>query len=596
MIFSDKTHDTSDLEPSSDAMSEAEDEALTDALPSPRTTARDGRFGKVVGGRYRIQDRLGKGGMASVYRAVDRLNGNEYAVKILDPRYARDPSMARRCQREARAMADLANRHIPCAFVVGTTDEGETYIVMEFLRGRDLEQLILTDPPMSWRRAFRLTIQLCEALQAAHAQNIIHRDVKPSNCFLIQEGDDGADLVKLIDFGIAKDLTAKGDPTGTGMVLGTPGYLAPELMEGACAPSALTDVYALGVTLYKLLTHRLPWEGRSYVDVVVSQRRDAPHPIRIGMATAGRRMPHAAEVVVMTAFASIPQERYGSARAFAAALRAVLRDHPESVHEADEVEVAIEADFMPLDASAPEPVPAPPSTDQPPTTAPPPTRSLSEPGQDSPRTPLWTLAATVLTFVGILLAFPTAPARPLGPSPIRAVAHPIPAASRIKPVDDSTSTATKLANPQVTQPTNDLTGQSATDPADQPATDLAPAPADIRTVSKPRDIPGTERAPVPRGRPFKPGVIRKEIEGEHAYLIKTCAAKAPKRRVLDFTLFIDPSGRLTSVKAAPKDFRRCVRDLWLQTRFDASDTGGSVTYRLNVPEAPPPPLLMKLLK
>lgn len=562
MIFPDKSEDASDedlFRHGTGTGDDDDEEMPTNALPS-RTTARDGRFGKVVGGRYRIQDRLGKGGMASVYRAVDRLNGSEFAVKILDPRYARDPTMARRCQREARAMAELANHHIPCAFVVGTTDEGETYIVMEFLRGRDLEHLISSEPPMPWRRAFALALQICDALQAAHARNIIHRDVKPSNCFLIQEGEDGGDLLKLIDFGIAKDLAASGDPTGTGMVLGTPGYIAPELVTGDAAPSALTDVYALGVTLYKLLTHRLPWEGRSHVDVVVSQRHDPPHPIREGMATAGRRMPRAAEIVVMTAFASAPQERYTSARAFAAALRAVLRAYPAGA-DADEDEVAIEVDGGPT--VAPEAAPAGPVGAGEPTWAQPSTRPPAEVGARS----LWrsslVLGVAVLGFIGVLLAVPAAPARPLAPGPVPFVAAAATAREQVVSVDPPRSEAEGDPTPDLLEPPGSagpsVTGQAATRP-----------------------------------RPFRPAAIRKEVEGERAYLLKTCAPRAPGRRVLDFTLVITPSGRLDAVEGASRGFAGCVRALWRHTRFAASDDGGRFQYRLVVPEGPSGPPLRKL--
>jgi hypothetical protein len=372
--------------------------------------------------------------------------------------------------------------------------------------------------------------------------------VKPSNCFIIHADDGEEDQVKLIDFGIAKDLAVSADPTGTGMVLGTPGYLAPELVNGECAPSPSTDVYSLGVTLYKLLTHRLPWEGRFNVDVLVSQRQHAPHPVGEKMASFGQRMPRAAEVVVMTAFAVAPAERYPSARAFAAALREILNQYPDDV-ESDASSVAPDGAASPVSSTR---------------------RVAAEPG--TPRRYAWLqLLVAAVGFVVVLWAVPAAPARPLAPVVVRPLAAPV--AAPVAPPE-----IVPLVPPVIREP----------GPDSEPAPEVIGGPQS--PPMEPREDEDPRAEPAPRTRPFKPAVIRKDVEDEHPYLLRTCAPKAPGYRSLVFTLVIAPSGRLTAVQAKPKALARCVQDLWRHARFDASDEGGSYTHRLIVP-SPLPALL-----
>ena len=283
----------------------------------------DTRAGLLVAERYRIMERLGKGGMAAVYRAVDRESGMEYAVKFLDRRFTADPDMGRRCQREARTMAEIESRHVPRAFVVGTTPENEIYFVMEFLRGRDLDQVLTREGPLPWRRAAGIGLQLCEALAAAHTRNIIHRDVKPSNCFLVEGGDAGDDFVKLIDFGIAKDLDASGEQTGLGLVLGTPGYVAPELLAGESRASPGTDVYGVGVTIYKLMTGRMPWQPGSAGDMTYAQMHETPRPLHEHVRGT---LPPTVEAAVMQAFERDPSRRFRSVEEVMVALRLALEE------------------------------------------------------------------------------------------------------------------------------------------------------------------------------------------------------------------------------------------------------------------------------
>lgn len=284
------------------------------------------RTGSVIASRFRVMERLGKGGMAAVYRAIDCVSGAVYAIKFLDRRYAVDPEMARRCQREARTMAMLTHPHIPRSYVVGSTAQGDLYIVMEFLRGRDLDQIVRAEGPLSWKRTVEIGLQLCDALAAVHAQNIIHRDVKPSNCFLLETVE--GDFAKLIDFGIVRDLDASGEQTSTGTVLGTAGYLAPELHAGTAKASVLTDIYALGVTLYKLVSGHLPWPGSAAIEIAHRQQSEAPRPLN-NVLLPPRALPPATERTLMRALEQDPARRYPCATSFAEALRATLTDIPD---------------------------------------------------------------------------------------------------------------------------------------------------------------------------------------------------------------------------------------------------------------------------
>jgi serine/threonine-protein kinase len=201
----------------------------------------DPRLGTFAG-NYRLVARLGEGGMAAVYRGEHRdITGALVAVKLLDRRWSATPGTTRRFLREAQAMFELmgGNRHIPRVLDYGRTENGESYMVMEYLRGRDLAQVLQQEGPLPWPRVARLTLQLCDALAAGHTRDILHRDIKPANCFLVEEGE--GEIVKLIDFGIAKELRAVADPTAVGTIVGTPAYLAPELAGHRLSPAARGD-------------------------------------------------------------------------------------------------------------------------------------------------------------------------------------------------------------------------------------------------------------------------------------------------------------------------------------------------------------------
>ncbi|MCY0989736.1 protein kinase [Nannocystis sp. ILAH1] len=298
-------------------------EPVADAPPvddsaATSSTRGDPRLG-MLAGNYRLVERLGAGGMGSIYRAEHKdLSGAVVAVKLLDRRGALIPGASRRFLREAQAMFEIVgrNRHIPRVLDYGQTPEGESYMVMEYLRGHDLAQLLQREGPMPWARAAAIVLQLCDALAAAHARGILHRDIKPSNCFLVEE--DGAELVKLIDFGVAKDLRVADEQTSEGMVVGTPAFLAPELLIDGARPSVASDIYSLGATLYRLLTSKPHVTGQNWEDIAY---RLEFLPLLPPSAHVGSGLPPAVDELVLRALHRDPAKRHASALELAEAVR-----------------------------------------------------------------------------------------------------------------------------------------------------------------------------------------------------------------------------------------------------------------------------------
>jgi hypothetical protein len=298
-----------------------------DTLPSPVC---DDRTGTDVG-NYTLQERLGAGGMAAVYRAIHRGFDEIVAVKLLAPRFGAQPEMLRRFLREAVVMREISarNNHVVRCLDFGQTNTGEAYLVMDYLTGQDLQQLLTTVGPLSWQHVVPLALQLCDALATTHAHGIIHRDIKPSNCLLTEE--DGEQRLKLIDFGVAKDLdSAAGEQTDANLVLGTPSYLAPELLTGAAPPDARSDIYAVGATLYCLLTGHPPYVGRVHRAIAERQQHEDLLPPSQGRPAELPRVPPAADALILRALDLDPNRRHQSAMDLADELRHSLEPHPST--------------------------------------------------------------------------------------------------------------------------------------------------------------------------------------------------------------------------------------------------------------------------
>jgi serine/threonine-protein kinase len=268
--------------------------------------------GELVAGRYELEELVGTGGMSSVYRAHDRLLERKVALKVLHDVLGRDADTIERFRREARSVAQLSHPHIVTVIDRGE-DDGRQYIVFEYIDGENLKRVVEREGPLPLRRALTLAIAVGRALAFAHANGLVHRDVKPQNVLIDREG-----RPKVTDFGIARSLDVDG-MTRTGTVLGTSNYIAPEQASGRPV-DALTDVYSLGVVLYELLTGDVPFEGENFVAValkhvnepaprVIDRRHDVP--LRISNA-------------VERAMAKDPRDRLPSMDDFVAELEACL--------------------------------------------------------------------------------------------------------------------------------------------------------------------------------------------------------------------------------------------------------------------------------
>jgi eukaryotic-like serine/threonine-protein kinase len=272
--------------------------------------------GRTLAGRYQLGSLLGVGGMASVYLADDRVLQRQVAVKVLRPPDAQDPAVVERFRREARAAARLSHPNIVTVFDSGSDGELH-YLVMEYVQGESLAQLLARQGRLAPRRAAELAMQVCAALAAAHAQGLVHRDIKPANVLV---GADGR--VQVADFGIAKAAAAATTLTGSGVVLGTAAYLAPEQAQGGPV-DARSDLYALGCVLYELLCGTPPFgSGLDGPQVAVAARHvgEAPEPPswRNPQVDAGL------DEVVLAALAKQPAQRYQRAVEMQEALGRVL--------------------------------------------------------------------------------------------------------------------------------------------------------------------------------------------------------------------------------------------------------------------------------
>lgn len=239
------------------------------------------RPGEVVAGKYRVERILGAGGMGVVLAAWDLALERRVAVKFLLPAAAALPDAGARFVREARAAAALKGEHIAGVLDVGTLNTGAPYMVIEHLSGEDLGDVIKAQGPMPVALAVDLLLQTGEAIAEAHARGIIHRDLKPKNLFLTQRPD-GTPLIKVLDFGLSKFQSADGakdlDLTATSLVVGSVHYMSPEQVRGLKFADALTDIWALGVILYEMLTAERPFRGDSATAVAAAIMVDDPTP------------------------------------------------------------------------------------------------------------------------------------------------------------------------------------------------------------------------------------------------------------------------------------------------------------------------------
>ncbi len=289
-------------------------------MPDSIAVGTDPLLGASVGS-FRIQRLLGLGGMGAVYLAEHPVIGNKVAIKFLHDSLAQDPDTVWRFYQEARAAHVVGHENIVSIYDLNLLPPKRYYMVMEYLEGETLSQR-LQRGAMPVETGLRILIQLCDALEAAHAAGVVHRDLKPDNIFLVDRRGQ-KDFVKLVDFGIAKLREGGSAPSTTrvGMLIGTPEYMSPEQCEGKPV-DARSDLYALGIIAFRLATGRLPFQPPNLTAMLLAQIQEPPPAPRSIEASVDERL----EEAILKALAKAPEDRFQSARAFGAALTAVLED------------------------------------------------------------------------------------------------------------------------------------------------------------------------------------------------------------------------------------------------------------------------------
>lgn len=260
--------------------------------------------GKVLAGRYEVLNRIGQGGMALVYRARDLALNRFVAIKMLKEQWAQDEDVVNRFSMEARAAASLDGRHIVQVYDVGM-DEGSHYIVMELVNGPNLKDYISTHGPLDVAMALNIADQVAEALGEAHERQIIHRDIKPQNILVAEDG-----TAKVTDFGIARAMTSS-TLVNTGSLLGTAQYLSPEQARGKAVGPA-TDLYGLGVVLFEMLTGSPPYQGDSALAVALQHMQEPPPDVR----SLRPDVPEPVARLITRLLAKDADDRFSSAEAF----------------------------------------------------------------------------------------------------------------------------------------------------------------------------------------------------------------------------------------------------------------------------------------
>lgn len=278
--------------------------------------------GTILLGKYRVEKELGRGAMGYVVAARHEHLGELFAIKLMLPEVLEIPGTAERFLRETRACARIKSEHVVRVTDSGEYDGGVPFMVMEYLTGEDLQSILDKRRVFPMHEAISYILQACDAIAEAHSLGIVHRDLKPSNLFLA-ERPNGKPCVKVLDFGISKDLenrsTGASKLTATGSVVGTPSYMSPEQMQ-AQATDARSDIWSIGVILYEFVTGQLPFPGQSYATIagkVLYEEPVAPRVLRGGM-------PSEFDAIVLRCLEKSPEKRFHSVKELTEALRPLL--------------------------------------------------------------------------------------------------------------------------------------------------------------------------------------------------------------------------------------------------------------------------------
>ena len=287
------------------------------AGPGPATNFSN-MAGRVLDGRYRIEKKIGEGGMSFVYLATDISDNKSYAIKVLSPALSQDNNAMQRLRREAGLAIRLEHPNVCHIIRLGETEDGLVYVVMPFVQGEILADLRHKKGHIPLAQVAIWVTEIASGLHIAHELKIIHRDLKPENV-MICKNDDGSEHAVVMDFGLAKERKAGGELeklTATGIILGTPEFMSPEQLRGKPLDPR-TDIYSLALMTYEMLTGKLPFTGRTQQELMIARLRNEPIPLRTMRPELN--FPPAVEKVLLKGMARSADERHGTSPEFAAA-------------------------------------------------------------------------------------------------------------------------------------------------------------------------------------------------------------------------------------------------------------------------------------
>jgi serine/threonine-protein kinase len=336
--------------------------ARAPARPKAKPKVDDVYLGQVLNNRFKIESKIGEGGFGAVYRGVQLGTGRKVALKLLHPEMTRDENLVLRFRREGEVLCKLRDAHTITTYDFDQTPDGTLYIAMELLEGKSLHQRFHEDLSLEWRRVFKILIEMCSSLAEAHAQGIVHRDLKPENVYL-ESRPGNPEFVKILDFGIAKVMRGDTiDPqapqlTATGQTLGTLEYMSPEQLMGKPLDGR-SDVYALGVVAYEMITGQLPFpDAKGPAGLITAQLKQTPR--RPSEVRPQAQLSDAADRVIMKCLEKDKHNRFADVSLLAAALQDALSESSERTEPAPRAEPARGGGHGTPRAPAPAPAPAP---------------------------------------------------------------------------------------------------------------------------------------------------------------------------------------------------------------------------------------------
>jgi eukaryotic-like serine/threonine-protein kinase len=438
--------------------------------------------GDMIAGRYRLEERLGLGGMSEVWAGTDTELERRVALKLLSPN-----ADNARFEREARAVASLGHPNITQLYDYGEED-GRPYMVLEYLPGGTLEEHLQSGKPLPDDDVRRIAAELAAGLAHAHARGVVHRDLKPANVLFDQEG-----RAKLADFGIARMVAGEGTFTEAGTVLGTAAYISPEQAAGSPA-SAASDVYSFGVMLYRMLTGRLPFESNDPMELVILHRDSSPPPVTELRGDA----PALLESTTTAAMAKDPADRPADGAALLVALGAPTGLSAFTTSASPPGDDTHATRVLPVAAAA---FPPAPDAFGPPV-GPPPRRN---------RVPLLVIGLLALLLAGAAVAYEVTRPASGSPSDTTPLTFPNPTTTHTQPTTTGSPTTTTTPSTQQTTTQLETTTAQTTAPPAPTTTALPPTTTAPPTTTSPpapttTALPPTTTAPPPTTTAVTPGV------------------------------------------------------------------------------------------